>query len=169
MDVTAVNGGSDRILVVDDEALNLEIIADYLEDTDYELIEAENGFEAWSILENSPESIDLVLLDRMLPRLDGIQILSRMKDHPVLEHVPVILQTAKVAKQDILEGMQAGAFYYLTKPFEEEMLRSVIKTALDEHRFYLSLQQDLKKTAGTLSLMRNGFFHFRTLKQRYHD
>ncbi len=165
MDVATRNIGRERILVVDDEALNLEIIADYMEETNYELIEAQDGFEAWEILKDSPESIDLVLLDRMLPGLNGMQILSKMKEHTVLKHIPVILQTAKAAKEDVLQGMQAGAFYYLTKPFEEEMLISVVKTALDERRYYVSLQEELKKTSGTLSLMKDGCFQFKTLKE----
>lgn len=165
MDNTTFSSSSGRILIVDDEKYNLEIISEYLDDLDYELINAENGLQAWSILEKSPEDIDLVLLDRMLPDLTGLQILTKMKDHPILKHIPVVLQTAKVARQDIIDGMQAGAFYYLTKPFEEELLRSVVKTALDEHKYHLSLQGKLKKAAHTLSLMKNGFFEFRTLKE----
>ena len=165
MDNTTFRSGSDRILVVDDEKYNLEIISEYLDDLDYELINADNGLQAWSILEKSPEDIDLILLDRMLPDLTGLQILAKMKDHSILKHIPVVLQTAKVARQDIIDGMQAGAFYYLTKPFEEELLRSVVKTALDEHRSYLSLQDKLKRTAQTLSLMKNGLFQFRSLKE----
>ena len=93
MNITGVSNDTNRILVVDDEAVNLLIIAEYLEDTGYQLINAEDGTQAWNILENSPESIDLVLLDRMMPGLNGLQVLTKMKEHPVLKHIPVILQT----------------------------------------------------------------------------
>lgn len=154
-----------RILVVDDEPYNLEIIQDYLESTGYELRFASDGTQAWEILLNEAKDIDLVLLDRMLPGLNGMQILARMKEHTVLQHTPVVLQTAKVAKQDIVEGMQAGAYHYLTKPFDEEMLQSVVKTALDEHVFYRTLQDELEQRTRTLTLMRSGTFRFQSLDE----
>ena len=165
MNITDDSNVTNRILVVDDEPLNLEIISDYLDDTGYQLITANDGTQAWSILEKSQENIDLVLLDRMMPGLDGLQVLSMMKEHPVLKHIPVILQTALIKKQDVIEGIQAGAFYYLTKPFEQELLLSVIKTALDEHGAYVALRNELNKSACTLSLMKSGIFHFRTLEE----
>lgn len=154
-----------KILIVDDEPYNLEIIEDYLDNTGYELRCVSDGAEAWELLLRECEDIDLVLLDRMLPSLNGMQILARMKEHSILQHTPVILQTAKVAKQDIVDGMQAGAFYYLAKPFSEEILRSVVKTALDEHVYYRSLQNTLEQQTRTLNLLRSGIFHFRSLNE----
>lgn len=165
MELTTRINGSHRLLVVDDEAFNREIIAELLENTDYDLVFAEDGYQAWSILENTPEEIDLVLLDRMMPGLDGLQVLEKMKEHPVIRHIPVILETAKTTKQDIAEGLQAGAFYYLSKPFDEEILRSVIKMALQEHEAYRSLRNELKKSVCTLSMMKSGTFEFRTLDE----
>ena len=165
MDIATFSHHSNRILVVDDEVLNLEIIAEFLEDDDYELIFAQDGYQAWNILENNQDNIDLVLLDRMMPGLDGLQVLTKMKEHSALKHIPVILQTALTDTQDVIEGMQANAFHYLTKPFDVNLLRSVIRTAINEHRAYISLQNELKKSAGTLSLMRNGIFHFKTLEE----
>lgn len=167
MTVTTTNKYINRILVVDDEPYNLEIIADYLDQTGYELLTATDGRQAWKILEQSADDIDLVLLDRMLPGLCGMQILAKMKDHLVLQHTPVIFQTAKIDRQDIIEGMQAGAFYYLSKPFAEEMLRSVVKTALEEHQHYKMLQNELEKRTRTLNLMQHGQFRFRTLEEAH--
>jgi len=165
MDIVFGNSGSSRILLVDDEALNREIIAEYLEDTDYDLITAEDGYQAWSILEHDAEGIDLVLLDRLIPGLDGLQLLSIMKEHPVLKQIPVILQTAQDDTQDVLEGIRAGAFYHLVKPFTKQLLQSVIKTAINEHEAYASIQNELKKSVCTLSLLKSGTFHFRTLDE----
>lgn len=165
MERSGSSGHKNRILAVDDERFNLEIIAEYLGECDYELITAENGESAWDILESEQETIDLVLLDRMLPDMDGMEILSRIKQHPVFKHTPVIIQTAKASKQDIIQGMQAGAFYYLTKPFDEEILKSIVKTALNDHQFYCSLQARLDQTSCTLALMYSGSFRFRTLEE----
>lgn len=154
--------GTPHILVVDDESVNLEIIADHLEDSNYRLSFAEDGNIAWKILESDPESFDVVLLDRMMPNLGGMEVLARIKRHPVLANCPVILQTARAAAEDVIEGMAAGAYYYLTKPFKEELLRSVVDTAVTDRTKYKKLQFALEKSVKTLRLMTFSRFRFQT-------
>ncbi|MCP4407170.1 MAG: response regulator [Gammaproteobacteria bacterium] len=153
------------ILIVDDETFNLDIMEEYLEDENYDILKSSDGGEAWHILQQDPEVFDVVLLDRMMPGLDGIEVLERMKAHAVLRNVQVVLQTARAANQDIVDGLNAGAFYYLTKPFEEDMLRSVVQTALGDRTRYQLVQNEVKKHAGTFGLMQSGRFLFRTLEQ----
>ena len=106
-----------RILAVDDEPLNLAIIEEYLcEEASYTLDTAENGEIAWSALEAACPPYDLVILDRMMPVLDGMALLRRMKADQRFAAVPVILQTAAAAPEQVREGLDAGAYYYLTKP-----------------------------------------------------
>ncbi|MEE9396861.1 MAG: response regulator, partial [Methylococcales bacterium] len=154
-----------HILIVDDEPHNLEIISEYLDEGDYRLSTAENGAIAWQMLESEPQSFDVILLDRMMPEMNGMEVLAKMKEHPILTHCPVILQTARAAKEDIMEGMQAGAYYYLTKPFEEDMLFSVVDTAVRERLHYKELQDDLAESAKTLGLMNSASFSFQSLDQ----
>lgn len=71
-----------RILAVDDEPFNLEIIEEYLEVDGYEIHTAEDGLEAWSILEQGANRYDAILLDRMMPQMDGMAVLARIKGHP---------------------------------------------------------------------------------------
>jgi CheY-like chemotaxis protein len=97
------------ILVVDDEPLNIEILTDSLEYAGYETVTARDGAEAWALLTDNPERFDAVLLDRMMPRMNGIEVLKRMRASPPHAIVPVILQSARAAKEDIVEGLQAGA------------------------------------------------------------
>lgn len=156
-----------QVLVVDDELLNLEILVEHLEEENYRTVTAQDGVEAWNLLEKGPEEFDAVLLDRMMPRMDGMEVLVRMKAHNVLKMVPVIIQTAKAGKQDILEGLQAGASYYLTKPFEKKALLAILKTAISDHATYKSLQDELKKTVGSLGLMAMGRFVFRTMEEGF--
>lgn len=153
------------ILIVDDEPFNVEIIMEYLEDEGYELKTAEDGLDAWNQLETDPHAFDLVLLDRMMPNMDGMEVLAKIKAHPVLLEVPVLLQTALASKQDIAEGMKAGAYYYLTKPFEEDTLRSVISTAVGDRLRYRSMQQQIEMTSKLDELMADGQFSFRTLNE----
>jgi CheY-like chemotaxis protein/anti-sigma regulatory factor (Ser/Thr protein kinase) len=154
-----------RVLVVDDEPLNVEILLEYLEDTLYETEVAEDGVAAWSKLQAQPDHYDIVLLDRMMPGMDGMEVLRRIKDHPKLQSVPVILQTALAGKQEITEGLAAGAYYYLTKPFEEGMLLSVLRTAAEDHERYRRMQEQSAAAGRTLGLLCAGEFRLKTLAQ----
>ncbi|MBA1445372.1 MAG: response regulator [Gammaproteobacteria bacterium] len=153
------------ILVVDDEVFNLEILSEHLEDAGYAPIVAENGRQAWNLLKETPERFDAVLLDRMMPEMDGMEVLAQIKAHPTLSALPVILQTAKAAKEDVLEGLQAGAYYYLTKPFNNDQLLAILKTAVGDYQHYRLLQQETQHTSHALTLMDKGQFTFRTLKE----
>ncbi len=153
------------ILVVDDEPFNLEILVEHLEDEGYDPLSAEDGLQAWQMLEQNPERFDTVLLDRMMPDMDGMEVLKRIKQHQLLAPLPVIMQTAKAGKDDVLEGLQAGAYYYLTKPFEKEAMLAIVDTAVADFRRYRSLQQDAAQTNDTLTLLEHGRFSFQTMEQ----
>jgi len=157
--------GKPTILIVDDESFNLEIIMEYISDFGYDMRTAEDGLDAWTQLEAEPELFDLILLDRMMPNMGGMEVLAKIKAHPVLMQIPVILQTALASKQDITDGLKAGAYYYLTKPFEEEMLRSVVSTAVDDRLRYLSMQEQIDITSKMTALIKSGEFGFRDLDQ----
>jgi len=154
------------ILVVDDEPLNLDIIEEYLRggDESYIIETANNGVEAMEKLEAAPDKYDTVLLDRMMPKMSGMEVLEKMSAHPDLKYIPVILQTAKVSKKDILEGLKAGAYYYLTKPFTREFLHSVVKTAVKDRSFNKALLKSLSVTRSSIKLLKNAHFEFRSLE-----
>ncbi len=151
------------LLVVDDEPLNQEIISEYLLDSAYSLKTADDGASAWSMLEAHPEMFDAVLLDRMMPNMDGIEVIERMKAHPELSRVPVIMQTAAAAKDDVVSGLRAGAYYYLTKPFDEEVLRSIVDAAVEDYRRNRALVSQVQGQDGVLQLMQGAEFSVRTL------
>ncbi len=156
------------ILAVDDEPQNLKLLLAYLKGSNYEIVTAADGVEAWNKLDAEPKKFDAILLDRMMPHMNGMEVLAKVKAHPHLKTVPVIMQTAAVGKQDMLEGLRAGAHYYLTKPFEQEVLLSVVRTAVADHTRIRQLQSDLQGAARTLALMDSGLFRFRTLEEGQH-
>jgi len=153
------------ILVVDDELLNIKLLVQILQKEDYKISVAMNGEEAWDLLQKSPQAFDAVLLDRMMPGIDGLEVLKRMKEHDQLKTVPVIFQTAMTQEDEILEGIQAGAYYYLTKPYRKERLLAVVKTAVTDHIQYKSLQQEAHQTIDALSLMVKGDFSIRLIDE----
>ncbi|HQX07983.1 MAG TPA: response regulator, partial [Zoogloea sp.] len=93
-----------RILVVDDEPFNLDIVAEYLDEMDFDLVMVESGEAAWDALCDTAQMFDLVLLDRMMPGMDGIMLLKRMKADERLATIPVIMQTAATSPEQIREG-----------------------------------------------------------------
>lgn len=153
-----------QILIVDDEEFNLEILQDFLEDSDYDLSFAHDGLEAINILEANPSKFDTVLLDRMMPNMSGMETLERMRMHPQLVHVPVILQTAAASNQDIVDGLKAGAYYYLPKPFETDLLNTVIESALNERYRYKLLQNDINTNTQMMQSMGSCSFQIKTLE-----
>ncbi len=151
------------ILVVDDEPLNLEIVSEYLsseEDTD--LVAADSGEAAWQMLQQPGSHFDLVLLDRMMPGLDGLSLLKRMKQDSDLCGIPVIMQTAASTPEQIGEGLLAGAYYYLTKPYRRDALLSIIRAALGDARTRFELQRQLHDHINALGFLEQGRFSVRT-------
>lgn len=154
-----------HILIVDDETLNLEIVSEYLSEENYKISTAEDGSIAWTMLEASPRDYDVILLDRMMPNMNGMEVLEKIKDHSVLQHCPVIFQTAKASVSDIAEGMNAGAYYYLTKPFEEEVLLSVTKTAVNDRLRFKEIQNSLEQTELIMGTLKSADFEFKSLEE----
>lgn len=118
-----------RILVVDDELINLEIIHEYLEEARYDLDLVSSADDAWQRLDGGGV-YDLAILDRMMPGMSGIELLKKMKADARFRAIPVIMQTAASAPEQIREGIEAGAYYYLPKPYEPEVLTAIVRAAL---------------------------------------
>ena len=117
-----------RILIVDDHETNRDILITRLGMHGYELLQAADGEEALaSARENLP---DLILLDVMMPKLDGFEVCRRLKSDPDLPFMPIILVTAKADSKDVVAGLEAGADEYLTKPLDQLALVARVKSVL---------------------------------------
>src|SRR5260221_3328291 len=117
-----------RILVVDDNEANLDIAKMRLESQGYDVITAEDGEAALvRVAEMAP---DLLLLDIMMPKLDGIEVTRRLKADPALPFIPVILLTAKADSKDVVAGLDAGGDDYLIKPFDHAALVARVRSML---------------------------------------
>ncbi|HHW67038.1 MAG: two-component system, OmpR family, alkaline phosphatase synthesis response regulator PhoP [Epulopiscium sp.] len=116
-----------KILIVDDEIHILELLKYNLENTGYEVSEAESGEEA---LEKLNASVDLVILDLMLPGIDGLEVLKRIRFNESLKNIPVIMLTAKNEEIDAVLGLEMGADDYIGKPFRVRELLARIKAVL---------------------------------------
>jgi len=144
------------VLVVDDEPLNVDILTEVLGEAGYETVTASDGVQGWQALQSAPERFDGVLLDRMMPNMNGMELLARIKSSPPHAMLPVILQTARTAREDIIDGLSAGAWYYLCKPFDDQTLLAVVKTATEDYQRYRKVMRQAASSARTLKLMDRG-------------
>ena len=117
-----------KVLIVDDEPLNVDYIEQRLEDLNYEIITAADGQEALDKIKS--EHPDLVLLDLMMPVLDGFAVLSEVKADPSLRETPVIIISADHDSKSIVKGIKQGADDYLTKPVNTDLLMKKVKEFL---------------------------------------
>ena len=116
------------ILVVDDESRMRKLVKDFLIQKDFKVIEAENGEIAIKIFEENKEKIDLILLDVMMPRLDGWSVLRQIRQ---MSNVPVIMLTARGEEQDELFGFELGVDEYISKPFSPKILVARVQALLN--------------------------------------
>ncbi len=117
-----------RILIVDDNETNRDILRTRLGPEGYELMEASDGEEALSVARQHHP--DLILLDVMMPKIDGFEVCRQLKSDAGMPFIPVILVTAKTDTKDIVAGLEAGADEYLTKPVNQSALVARVKSML---------------------------------------
>jgi len=117
-----------KILIVEDEESLLKLESILLTSKGYDVRGASNGQEALDAI--AEEKPDLVLLDIMLPEIDGFEVCQRVKDDPETRDIPVIMLTAKKSREDMARGEKVGADWYITKPFKSVMVIETIQRFL---------------------------------------
>jgi two-component system, sensor histidine kinase and response regulator len=151
-----------KILIVDDQPINIKIIQRKIEKAGMEVLVASNGAECIGMVqEHKP---DIVLLDIMMPEMDGIETCRKLKEDPETKDTPIIFITAKSAKEDVLTGLDTGAVDYITKPLELDETLARIRTQLrvqQMHRENMDLMQRLAeiRRTSTVGAITQGIAH----------
>lgn len=122
-----------KILVVDDEPFNVDYLEQELEDRGYQTVSASNGQEA--LAQVASENPDLVLLDIMMPIMDGFTVLTHLKENAATRDVPVIVISAMSDMASVVKGVKQGAEDYLPKPFDETLLHARISASLEKKKY----------------------------------
>ncbi|GMT49295.1 MAG: hybrid sensor histidine kinase/response regulator [bacterium] len=123
------NPKNSQILIVDDTPKNIQVLGKTLEQKDYEIIVAQSGLQALMVVEKALP--DLILLDIMMPDMDGFETCKRLKDNPKTKGIPIIFLTAKIEIDDLVKGFDLGAVDYITKPFNSKELLRRVETHLE--------------------------------------
>ncbi len=156
------------VLAVDDDRTLRMMLCGMLEKLGYAALESTNGKEALAILEERHKEIDAILLDREMPVMDGMQLTQRMKESGKLRKIPIIMQTGADKPEQIKQGIDAGVFYYLTKPVNQDILKSVLLAAVRESEQQRLLSNELQKHKTSFQLIDTCRFQLRTLAEAEH-
>ena len=148
------NKKSTGVLAVDDNPTALRLLVSMLERGGYNIVAtAVNGKKALQYLYDNPESIDIILLDKMMPEMDGLEVCQVLKGDPQLCKIPIIMQTAADKPEEISEGIKAGVFYYLTKPLNAQTLLSVVDSAEQQMQKHKTLREEMQQSRSGFGLV----------------
>ena len=135
-----------RVLIAEDEPISRHLVEKFLIQWGYDVIVANDGDEAWWVLQKE-DTPKLAILDWMMPGMDGVQICREVRKRTGEPYIYILLLTAKSQKQDIVQGLEAGADDYLTKPFDPEELRVRLRAGrriLDFQEQFLSMREAMR-------------------------
>ena len=157
----------DRITIVaiDDERVALRVLQSTLQKRGYEVLTASDGAEGLELLEAHGPAVQAILLDRLMPGMDGLEVMARITKHPELSRIPVIMQTSASSRQEVIEGINAGVYHYLTKPLDREMLVSVVDAACAEFRARRELRDEAHKQKRLMGYIKDFSLELRTVEE----
>ena len=122
------------VLIVEDEDEPAEMLKNYLEMYNYQVILADEGDKAVELINSHADQIDIAVLDIMVPGVDGLELCRRIRKHPVLYQIPVIFLTAKDKETDEIVGLDVGADSYIPKPVSLNLIKAHIESQLRRHK-----------------------------------
>lgn len=154
-----------QILTVDDDPTTLMIISSQLEEMGFDVLQADHGEQALHITQQNFETLNAIILDRNMPHMNGIEVIHHLKKNPQSRHIPIIMLTGANKPEDIKEGIDSGVFYYITKPWEDHIFRSIIESAYKESQRRQLLKQELIKHHTGFKTLTQAQFSINTLSQ----
>lgn len=153
-----------NIMIIEDDAQERMFMEDRIRDLGHSTFTSENGRNALDILREG-RKVDVILMDRIMPVMDGITTVRHIKDIPGLQDIPIIMITGMSGPADMQDGIDAGVFYYLSKPVNDSMLKSVLSAAVRELKQNRFLQEELTRHKSGFNLIETCKFRFRTIEE----
>jgi len=139
-----------KVLIAEDEIVSRRLLESALPRWGYDVITATDGEEAWALLQE-PDAPTIMVLDWLMPRLDGVEICRRIRAHPRLSSVYIILLTSRAAVEDVVQGLEAGANDYITKPFDAAELRARMQVGVRVVNLQTTLAERVREVEEALS------------------
>ncbi len=139
-----------KVLIAEDEIVSRRLLESALPRWGYDVVTAIDGGEAWARLQE-PDAPTIMVLDWLMPRLDGVEICRRIRTHPRLGSVYIILLTSRAAIEDVVHGLEAGANDYITKPFDAAELRARMQVGVRVVNLQTALAERVREVEDALS------------------
>lgn len=139
-----------KILIADDDPITRRLLESSLAQPDHEIITTHDGQQAWETLQRMGAPPPLLVLDWLMPGIDGLELCRRIRQTPELQLAYVILLTSRGHREDIVEGLEAGADDYVTKPFNPNELRARIRVGSRMMKLQRTLADRVKELEGAL-------------------
>jgi len=152
-----------RVLAVDDEPSILRLIDQLLTNESCVVETADDGLMAWEMLSRPESSFSFVILDRMMPGIDGLKLLHMLKADNRLGTIPVIMQSGASSPEQVAEGIEAGAFYYLAKPYVPNTLRCIVRAVMTDIELRAEVSAEAARHIESLKYFASAEIHFSTL------
>ena len=140
---------SDKILVVDDMKINIDILTNILKD-DYEIMEASNGLEAWKIIIKERKSLSAVLLDLVMPQMDGFQVIENMKQNNLLDSIPVLAISGENQAEAEKRCLELGVADFISKPFHGMVVKKRVENIVNYYSYKKHLEEKVESQMLTL-------------------
>ncbi|SFX43706.1 response regulator [Marinospirillum alkaliphilum] len=151
-----------QLLLVDDDPISLKIMHSLLTQAGFSCVTAEDAHQAAAQLDAYPvEHFSAILLDNQMPGKTGLELLQDIKQGPHT-HLPVIMQTGSNSPDEVHQCIAAGAFYYLTKPLDRQLLLSVVEAAISDLENHRAVRAEMSQIDQSLELLHQACFQFRT-------
>lgn len=151
-----------NILIAEDDASMRELLVEYLENAGYKAQSFENGQAAYDHLKENHHYM-LVIADRNMPQMNGIELNDKMRQDEKLKNIPVIMQTGAVTPADISSGIRSGVYYYLTKPYEEEAIINLVRSAIRDRSQHKMFSERISRQNNAVRHMTQSDFSIKTL------
>jgi CheY-like chemotaxis protein len=127
-----MENGKSHIVIVDDDSLTCMLLSDILTNTGYKTTTISNGADALAFIRSNSSSIDVIILDRIMPELSGIEVLHKLCAIPIARNIPVIMLTSRAETTHVDTAFMLGVFEFLYKPINENALIKAVNDALTE-------------------------------------
>jgi CheY-like chemotaxis protein/anti-sigma regulatory factor (Ser/Thr protein kinase) len=154
-----------RVLLVEDDPDLREALSQILDSAEMDVVTAVDGAEGLKLLDAEPLAYDAVVTDRIMPNVDGVELLRTIKARREMTLLPVIILTVAAEPHQMVEGLDAGAYAYLPKPVDADVLISMIRSAAADWRHVQELNQHIRSDADTMTLARQARFEYRSPEQ----
>lgn len=138
-----------KILIVDDMAINLSILRDILEE-DYEIVSADNGCDALKYIDKKHESLSLILLDIMMPKMNGFEVLEKLRSRDFFERIPIVVITGDDSDDSEKRCLDYGVVDFIHKPFNEAIVKLRVSNVIDLFTYKNSLEDRVNRQTETL-------------------